>query len=142
MSIQAKDLRVNNWVLWGEDKKPMQVIGLRAETMGFSPSIVLENSITSDVEGMPITKVIVEQMGAKRLIRFVDKTWQIFIQKDKEPTIVIYVQFPYFSESVEVSVFADAGEIQFKHIQFAHQLQNLYSMLSGGQEITIKKQDQ
>jgi hypothetical protein len=140
--IQAKDLRVNNWVLWGDDKKPMQVIGLRAETMGFAPSIVLENSITSEVEGMPITKVIVEQMGFSKLIKFVDKTWQIFIQKDKEPTIVIYIQFPYFSESVEVSVFADAGEIQFKYIQFVHQLQNLYSMLSGGQEITIKKQDQ
>lgn len=140
--IQSKDLRVNNWVLWGEDKKPMQVIGLRAETMGFAPCIVLENSITSEVEGMPITKVIVEQMGFKRLIRFVDKTWQIFIQKDKEPTIVIYVQFSYFHDDVEVSVFADAGEIQFKYIQFVHQLQNLYSMLSGGQEITIKKQDQ
>ena len=120
----------------------MQVIGLRAETMGFAPSIVLENSITSDVDGMPITKVILEQMGFKRLIRFVDRTWQFFIQKEKEPTIVIYVQLSYLSNTVEVSVFADAGEMILKHIQFVHQLQNLYSLLSDGQEITIKKQDQ
>lgn len=129
--MKANELRIGNWVN-GMDNNPIQVDGNLIAFYAFEEkgnSSILETPI-------PITPEWLKKFG------FIKKD---IVWRDKSISKNCYQKSWYYVQFDEVTFFckksADQENIFLAHIQYVHQLQNIYFALTSEElELTTKQQ--
>jgi hypothetical protein len=129
MELQAKDLRIGNWIADYEHKNPyFQVEAIQRHNDKLK--VVYRNGSSWATEPEPIT------LTEEWLLRFGFKKSKVSSQFDKgKLTIQIANELEYHKNG---RVYFNSWAILYESIRYVHQLQNLYHALTG-EELEIKE---